>query len=79
MFPLFLVAALGFSLGGLSNILFADQNKDIDAVVTLDSSVMSKGWLEDLKASSFYNPEGFTAKLLMISNFSFYNKIVTKN
>ncbi|GHF97461.1 hypothetical protein GCM10017161_27050 [Thalassotalea marina] len=61
------VAALGFSLGGLSNLIFATQNKDIDAVVSLDSSVMSQGWLEDLQASPFYQPSEFTAKLLMIS------------
>ncbi|WP_286269938.1 hypothetical protein [Thalassotalea hakodatensis] len=61
------VAVIGYSLGGLSNLIFANKNKDVDAVVSLDSSIMSQGWLEDVQTTSYYQPSELTAKLLMIS------------
>lgn len=61
------IGTLGFSLGGLSNILFAYKNKDVDATVSLDGSIMSLGWLRDLKKNGLYKPNEFTSNILLIS------------
>jgi hypothetical protein len=61
------VATIGYSLGGLSNILFATQNQDLDAIVTIDSSIMSQGWLDKIRNSALYRPESLKADLLMFS------------
>jgi len=60
------IGTLGFSLGGLSNIIFASKNRDVDATVSLDGSIMSQGWLDLIKGSEFYNPDEFTSNLLLI-------------
>ncbi|WP_299366674.1 dienelactone hydrolase family protein [Winogradskyella sp.] len=60
------VGVFGFSLGGLANIIFASKNKSVDATVSLDGSIMSKGWLNDFKNSELYAPKAFTSNLLFI-------------
>jgi len=60
------IGVFGFSLGGLANIIFASKNKGIDAVVSLDGSIMSQGWLKDIEQSEFYSPEKFDSNLLLI-------------
>ncbi|MBP93826.1 MAG: hypothetical protein CMC55_06895 [Flavobacteriaceae bacterium] len=60
------IGVFGFSLGGLSNIVFASKNKAVDATISLDGSIMSQGWLNDFTKSELYNPERFTSNLLFI-------------
>lgn len=61
------VATIGFSRGGLSNLLFSNKNKDIDATVSLDGSVFSEGWLNEVSDSEYYSPQDHTSDLLMIT------------
>ncbi|NQZ12760.1 MAG: hypothetical protein HRT35_36875, partial [Algicola sp.] len=60
------VGTIGFSVGGLSNLIFAAKNQDVDATVSLDGSIMSLGWLADIKSSLYYDPPTFSSNLLMI-------------
>ncbi|WP_298265152.1 hypothetical protein [uncultured Lutibacter sp.] len=82
------IGTFGFSLGGLSNIIFASKNKDIDATISLDGSIMSQGWLDLIKKSEFYNPYDFSSNLLLIGKnlknpeqnpSTFYDKVKYSN
>lgn len=61
------VGTFGFSRGGIANIIFAMKNKNIDATVSLDGSILSQGWLNDIKKSIYYNPTDFNSNLLIIT------------
>ncbi len=61
------VGTMGFSRGGLANLIFALKNKNIDATISLDGSIFSQGWIDDMKQSLYFNPEEFTSPLLMIT------------
>lgn len=60
------IGVFGFSIGGLANIIFASDNKSIDATVSLDGSIMSQGWLNDFMKTDLYKPKEFTSNLLFI-------------
>ncbi|MCG8331589.1 MAG: dienelactone hydrolase family protein [Chitinophagales bacterium] len=61
------IGTLGYSLGGLANIILAMKNKDVDACASLDGSIVSEGWLNDIKESEYYDPENFASNLLIIT------------
>lgn len=61
------IATIGFSRGGLANLIFAMKNKNVDATISLDGSIFSAGWLADIKASEYYEPAEFDSNLLMIT------------
>ncbi len=47
---------IGFDLGGMSNAVFQMRNKNIDAVVSLDSGIMFEHNLRLLRQSPYYDP-----------------------
>lgn len=61
------IGTIGFSRGGLANLLFAVKNRDVAATVSLDGSVFSDGWLRDVAASPYFVPEEIESPLLMIT------------
>ncbi len=61
------IGTMGFSRGGLANIIFAFKNKNIDATISIDGSIFSQGWLEDIEQSFYYKPNDFSSNLLMIT------------
>lgn len=61
------VGTIGFSRGGLANLLFAVKNKNIDATVSLDGSVFSQGWLDDMEGKDYFMPKELTSNLLLIT------------
>ena len=82
------VATFGFSRGGLANLIFAMKNKDIDATISLDGSIMSQGWLDDIASSSYYTPERFKSNLLIVTKnmadpklnpSTFYDQVIYAN
>lgn len=56
---------IGFSFGGLSNVLFAMNNPHVDGVISLDGTI--KYHPEVAQASPFYRPENFSIPFLHIS------------
>lgn len=61
------VGTIGFSRGGLANLLFAIKNKDVSATVSLDGSIFSEGWLRDAAASPYFAPAELRSDLLMMT------------
>ena len=61
------IGTMGFSRGGLANLIFAMKDKDVSATVSIDGSVFSDGWLKDIAASPYYQPAELTSDLLMIT------------
>jgi len=61
------IGTIGFSRGGIANIIFAMKNKNIDATVSLDGSILSQGWLNDIEKSEYYNPKDFNSNILFIT------------
>jgi dienelactone hydrolase len=61
------VGTIGFSRGGMANVLFAMKNHDVTATVSLDGSLFSIGWLKDVAASPYYDPTALQSDLLMIT------------
>lgn len=61
------IGTIGMSRGGLSNLLFALKNKNIDASISLDGSVFSQGWLDDMRQSLYFHPEDNFSNILMIT------------
>jgi tetratricopeptide (TPR) repeat protein len=61
------VGVAGFSIGGLSNVVLALKNMHIDAVISLDGSIASVGYLEDMKDQYYFQPERMRAAFCQIS------------
>ena len=60
------VGALGMSWGGMSNILFAQQNFNVDAVVTLDGAVTMVEELKLLESLPGYDVKAFRPAYLQL-------------
>jgi len=58
------IAILGFDLGGMASMLLQIQNKDIKAMVSLDSGIMFEHNTKTLKESPIYDPSKLRIPLL---------------
>ena len=60
------IAAVGFSWGGLANVMAAAKDSRIDALVSLDGSVRS--WPSIVEQSRFLTPDRITAPFLYVAS-----------
>jgi tetratricopeptide (TPR) repeat protein len=80
------VGVVGFSWGGLSNVVFAMQNSGVRAVVSLDGSISFRARDTRANAYSLYHPDTFRVPLMLLSqspwrypemrDFSFTDELV---
>jgi tetratricopeptide (TPR) repeat protein len=61
------IGVCGFSIGGLSNVILALRNMHIDAVVSLDGSIVSQGYLELMQDQYYFDPSRMRAAFCQIS------------
>ncbi len=61
------IGVIGYSIGGLSNIVLALKNYHIDAVVSLDGSIASEGYLGLMEDAYYFDPLKMRAAFLQIS------------
>jgi dienelactone hydrolase len=59
------IGVIGFSLGGFTNVLYAQSNKDIDAIVSIDGSIAYRG-PKLLKEMSQFLPEKIQVPVLLM-------------
>ncbi len=59
-------AVMGFSWGGLTNVLLAMRNRKVDALITLDGAVTMEKWLKVLKKSPFYDYRNFQSPVMLV-------------
>lgn len=59
-------AVMGFSWGGLTNVLFAMRNRKVDALITLDGAVTMEKWVKVLRESPYYDFSKFRAPVMVI-------------
>lgn len=61
------IGVCGFSIGGLSNVILALRNMHIDAVVSLDGSIASQGYLGLMQDQYYFDPTRMRAAFCQIS------------
>lgn len=59
------IGLIGFSLGGFANVVFAQSNRDVDAVVSIDGSIAYRG-PKLLKEMSRFHPEEIQVPVLLM-------------
>ncbi len=61
------VGVVGFSWGGLSNVVFAMLNTNVHAVVSLDGSISFKDHIQLARDSFLYDPDMLRVPLMLVS------------